>query len=183
MVTRKEYQSGAIKTARNCNIYLKKFQLPEDINWESKIRTIIIDMHILTIENIKRTPILDKNWLLQQHFSGNEKLSINNTTDNIFLIDKNGNKIKTLYELENELPRGEKAAYKLKYSFPFKEDTFMQNDNGINPKIKRIDYEYDIFETIEEIKISADDVIHGLLSDIDGQESFLFFLNNSIQKI
>ena len=49
--------------------------------------------------------------------------------------------------------------------------------------IDRIDYQYDVIETTQEISVSADAILHGLLSDIEGQDSFLFFLNNTIRRL
>ncbi len=181
MVTRKGYQAGAIKTAKASGIYLKKFQLPTDMNWDGKIRKVIITIHVLTLENIRHNFIPNKQWL-EQYLEKNEKFiaQLSTTTDQIVLVDSQGQTIKTLWALENELPRGNKAATDLTFSFPMTQETFLHAPDFTDLRIDRIDYIYDVRETIEEIHIPADAILQGLLSDVDGQESFLFFLDNSI---
>lgn len=184
MVTRIGYQSGAIETAKQHGIYLKKFQFPCDIGWQNKIRTVNITIHCLTLENIKRSFKPDINWL-SEYLKTHDKLTvkINASTDIIFLINGQGKIIKSLWDVDNELPRGETAMKKLKYSSPMGNDTFLQIPDYDPIKLSSIDYEYDVNETIENVSVSADEIIRGLLSDIDGQENFFFFIDNSILKI
>lgn len=179
MVTRKGYQESAIKTARASGIYLKKFQLPDDMNLNGKTRNILISIHVLTIENLQRNFIPDKKWL-----SKNAQLSAQfyAPTNEIFLVDDDGNFIESLWELENSLPRGEHSATALKYSFLMQGKVFLQTPYSQAFPLDRIDYQYDVLDTVEELSLSANDVLQGLLYDMDGQESFLFFLDNSFLK-
>ena len=96
MVTRKGYQAGAIMTAKASGIYLKKFQLPTDMNWDGKIRKVIITIHVLTLENIRHNFIPNKQWL-EQYLEKNEKFiaQLSATTDQIALVDSQGQTIKT----------------------------------------------------------------------------------------
>ena len=184
MVTRIGYQSGAIETAKQHGIYLKKFQFPCDIDWRNKVRKASMTIHCFTLENIKCNFKFDIHWL-SEYFKTHEKLTvkINAYNDTIFLINGEGKIIKSLWNIENELPRGEKTMKKLKYSFPMGDDTFLKIPDYDPIKLSSIDYEYDVNETIENVSVSADEIIRGLLSDIDGQENFFFFLDNSILKI
>ena len=184
MVTRKGYQEGAIKTARDADIYLKKFQLPADMFWYGNTRGVSITLHTLTLDNLKRTFVPNRLWLAER-LRKNEKLTVQfyAPTNQILLVDSEGNVQKTLWKLENELPRGEHSATALKHSFPMSGNIFLRTPNGQELMIDRIDYQYDVIETTQEISVSADAILHGLLSDIEGQDSFLFFLNNTIRRL
>ena len=181
MVTRKGYQDGAIKTARFSGIYLKKFQLPADMNWNGKIRRVILSIHILTLENIQRNYVPDRQWISEYLKDNNVfTLHVNAPSDEIFLIDEEGNVIKTLCDLDNELPRGEHSATALKHSFPMHGKVFLRLPDSQEFLLDSINYQYDVLDTVEEVSLSADTILQGLLSDIDGQESFLFFLDHTI---
>ena len=181
MVTRKGYQDGAIKTAKASGIYLKKFQLPADMNWDGKIRRAVLSIHILTLANIQRTFVPDRQWL-SDYLKKNEKfvLRLATSTNQIFLVDEEGRVITTLEHLDDELPRGGHSATALKHSFPMHGKVFLRVPDSQEFPLNRIDYQYDVLDTVEEVTLSADAILQGLLSDIDGQESFLFFLDHTI---
>lgn len=191
MVTRKGYQEGAIKTAKASGIYLKKFQLPVDMNWDGRIRKVIITIHTLTSENIKRRFILDSQWLSQFIQERGKDTAQKILTDKVgapsneyYLINNHREVLKTLRDLDNEIPR-DKAAIGQKHSFSMDGGAFLfvpSHPEYPEMKLSSIEYEYDVIDTVEEISISADAVLQGLLSDVDGQESLLFFLDNTILK-
>ena len=185
MVTRKGYQDGAIKTARDSGIYLKKFQLPNDMNWKDQIRTVTITIHVLTLENIKRKFIPEKQWVKNCIKENSKELlvkTVSGFNDKIYLVDEQGAIMKSLLELDNELPRGDEAAIAQRHSFPMEGKVSLRVPSYPDIKLSSIEYEYDICEATEELSMSADAILQGLLSDIDGQESFLFFIDNTIRR-
>ena len=170
MVTRKGYQDGAIKTARDSGIYLKKFQLPNDMNWKDQIRTVTITIHVLTLENIKRKFIPEKQWVKNCIKENSKELlvkTVSGFNDKIYLVDEQGAIMKSLLELDNELPRGDEADIAQRHSFPMEGKVSLRVPSYPDIKLSSIEYEYDICEATEELSMSADAILQGLLSDID----------------
>ena len=181
MVTRVGYQDGAKKIAKNEGIYLKKFQFPDELDWTGRIRTIILSMHVLTLDNVQHEFIFDEDWV-KEHFPGQKSFTSKRpvSTEEISFFKENGENLGTLHEMDNKLPRGEHGTTGLTYYHSFSEPTFIRAPELPGLKINGIKYRYDVVESSEEHSISVDDVLLGILTNDIGEKEYSFFFDNTV---
>ena len=184
MVSRKGFQDGAKKVAKDSGIMLKKYQFPNEMDWTGRVRTIVMTMHMYTLDNVRHTFDFDLQWM-HEHYPDQKRFSSERmvSTEEILFVKEDGTRIKSLHELTNELPRGSKSAQDLKHIFTFEEPTFLRSPNVPDLKINRVAFLYDVHEATEELTFNADDVIQGLLIDDETGESILHYLDNSIRQV
>ena len=184
MVTRVGYQEGTKQIAKANGINLKKFQFPDEMDWNGRMRIIKAKIRVLFIENLRRAYDFDRDWWLA-HYPDTQSFSTEKMvhTGKIFFAKEDGTCIKNLNELENDLPRGEDSAQNLKEIVSFAEPTFLHVPEMPALKINRVGFVYDVVAHEEEFTIEGDSVIQGLLLDDETGESILFYTNNEIRQI
>jgi hypothetical protein len=184
IVTRVGYRRSAKIEAKMAGINLKKYQFPDEMDWKGRVRTIKMTVHILLLENIRRSFVFDREWYFKQHPKTQQlQISIGASTDEIFFTKEDGMRIKSLHELENELPRGEATAQNLQETIAFAEPTFLHAPEIPVLKINKVEFVYDVTSTEEEITLQGDEIIQGLLIDDDTGESILFYVNDEVRAI
>ena len=163
---------------------LKKYQFPNEMDWTGRVRTIVMTMHMYTLDNVRHTFDFDLQWM-HEHYPDQKRFSSERmvSTEEILFVKEDGTRIKSLHELTNELPRASKSAQDLKHIFTLEEPTFLRSPNVPDLKINRVAFLYDVHEATEELTFNADDVIQGLLIDDETGESILHYLDNSIRQV
>lgn len=142
-LTKKGYQSGAIKYAEQHGITLKELREPTEKDWGNRIRKIVIDSTFYTLD-IKRMKVLaNEEWADKN----NVKEAAQNTTmvgqtDEIILFDSNNQYITNITELTNRIPRHHELGQNLEHEFSFS-DAFIKV-NGTTQKVDKITFEYDV---------------------------------------
>jgi hypothetical protein len=86
--------------------------------------------------------------------------------DNIWLSDKHGNKIKSFYQLDEELPKSMESGKDLKHTYQF-EDAYIEVDKIGKVKIKEVQYLYDVnIGNAHKIKIDGEATAKAILKDV-----------------
>ncbi len=184
MVARKGFQSGAKEYAEHYGINLKEIREPEDADWKGRIKTIVMKMNMITTHIHERKINIDDEWMRNNDAlpkGTTIHLQINDTTDNIWLVDSLGNKISNFYHLDEKLPTDMKVAKNITYKYEF-DNAFLENTEGIKFKISSIEYFYDVRQSaIPDIVLDGTQTAQAIIKDaLTG--SIKFVNNNGIIK-
>lgn len=150
MVSKKGFQNGAKKYAELYGINLKEIREPEDADWKGRIKTIVMKLHMITTHIRERKINIDEQWMRKNNALSKDteiRLCINDTTDNIWLVDDLGNKISNIHQLDEKLPTKMKAAENIIHKYEF-DNAFLLNAEGRKFKVSSIEYTYDVRESI-----------------------------------
>lgn len=184
MVSRKGFQSGAKEYAEHYGINLKEIREPEDTDWNGRIKTIVMKMNMITTHIRERKINIDDEWMTNNDVlpkGTTIQLQINDTTDNIWLVDNLGNKISNFYQLDEKLPTDMRAAEKVIYKYEF-DNAFLENTEGIKFKVSSIEYVYDVIEsTMPDIVIDGAQTAKAIIKDAFNG-SIKFVNNNGVIK-
>lgn len=183
MVSRKGFQSGAKEYGEHYGINLKEIREPENDDWKGRIKTIVMQINMITTHIRKRKINIDDEWMKNNNAlpkGSTIQLQINDTTDNIWLVDSLGNKISNFYQLDEKLPT-DKVAENVTYKYEFN-NAFLENKEGTKFKISSIEYIYDVSESaIPDMVIDGTQTAQAIIKDaLNG--SIKFVNNNGIIK-
>ena len=174
-VTKVGYQSGAVKFAEHYNISLKEMRPPEDQDWNGRARDLVVNINKIELQNVHPNPDLDIEWLEKNtSYKEGDRINIHALNNDLLLKDSQGNLIKTIRDLESELPHDWKNEKERKHKFKFDEDTFFELPNGDQFKILGIMYTYDVTSSdVSKLKIEGDSIAKAILKDVrNGQIKF-----------
>lgn len=173
IVTKIGFQKGAKEYAQHYGINLKELREPTDIDWNGRIRSIDFRIQILSPVVKKRHVDLDAVWIAQNVKSGNGyKVNLKGMSDEIWITDIYGEKLKDFTQLDQELPNNFKEENNLTHYYEFK-DAFIEGVNFEKLKIRGIRYEYDVALGSQEVVIRAEAAAKAILKDaLDGKIIF-----------
>ena len=159
MVSKEGFQSGAKDYALHYGINLKELREPKDEDWKGKIKAIEINS-VMVMPHIKKRFIsIDQEWVkknIELPKDGDLTYSMGGLSNEIWLIDKNGIRLKNFHELDQGLPVNWKEENDLKHSYAF-EDAYIVADKFGKLKVKEIQYVYDVSVTkMNSLTIQAD---------------------------
>jgi hypothetical protein len=176
MVSRKGFQKGAVEFARFYDINLKELRPPENRDWHGRPKTINVAMNLLFPNIVERTINVDEEW-----FKANVRVSegedfqvgISGQSDQLWVIDRDGNRIKNFEQLDSELPPVWDRFKGLRHSYNF-EDGYVETHKHGPIRIRSVDYVYDIIVNKErDIVIDASEYARAILKDaISGEIRF-----------
>jgi hypothetical protein len=167
-VCKSGYQSGAIKFADYYGINLKELRAPTDKDWEGRVETIQINTSILHTDIKKRDFYFDEQWCKEKYSEQDlrKKYSIKGFTDEIIIKEKDGNKITSMYELENNLPHNWTEEKNREHTYEYN-DAYIEFKNLGSVKILGIKFTYDVLTTSpESIIISGKETAKAILKDV-----------------
>jgi hypothetical protein len=176
-VTKIGYQSGARKYADYYGISLKEIRYPNQEDWKGKLKTLQVDVHILP-RNVKKCNIeLDYEWMMNEGKISKpdefQNLHFKGLNGNIWLFDRNGNRITNFFELKEKLPH-EMQPEKDKVHVYDYDDAFIEVGSYGKIKIKRIVFEYDIDDIQSQVIIDAETITKAIIKDVkSGQIKFI----------
>lgn len=177
-VTTKGYQSGAITYATHKGVALKTIGEPtqEDIDAHQGIKKVGLNMHALCIENVKRAPELDIDWILKNtSIKEGEEITLSGMSNEIKVVDSANNLIASVHDLEDHLPREPKNSTDLRHSYNY-EDGFLSIPDSQYPllKIKAFHFKYDTHTISHSTEIKLKLMAEAVLRDIITGESQLY---------
>jgi hypothetical protein len=176
------YQSGAKKFADFYGINLRELRIPTADDWNGRIETIQINIIAYHLSIKGRQPIFDLLWFKEKFGIPQEGQSITfgGVSNEVFIFDKNGNPIKSIHDLENELPRELKAAKDQEYIYHW-EDAFLETNEFGRIKIRGMKFIYDILQSEPEVlTISGKDMAKAILKDVSTNEVQFFYKDGHI---
>lgn len=147
MVSKEGFQKGAKDFAEYYGINLRELREPTEDDWKGRIKAIQINLSIVMPQIKGRKFNIDRKWV-KENIKLPEKeefsIQIRGMTDQIWIVDKNGNHIKNMYQLDNELPVKGKKGQGIFHSYEF-DDGYLETVEYGKIKITSIDYVYDIY--------------------------------------
>ena len=183
IVTKKGYQKGAKEFAEYYGINLMILREPQEEDWKGRIKTIAINIQLITHNVTDRFTAIDPEWA-KVNYNENElknlKLQISGMSDEIWIIDSNDNKIKNFQQLEDELPNDSKRTEGLNHTYTFDDGYIKSNDVG-KIKIKGIQFTYDINVGNNKLIIDAQDTAKAILKDALSGEIKFFDKNGNVK--
>lgn len=172
IVTTEGFQTGAITFASSNNIGLKVIRPPKEYDLKGVPKYININATITPRKVNSFYMLLDKEWCLKNIKGINEDFSdsLNKLNTEIILVDKNGQKIDDMLDLENKLPVPNELipSKDNKHTFKF-EDAYILHPKHNLIKVLEVYFNYDIqsfeenrtFDIHSDIKAVMYDIIDG----------------------
>ncbi len=169
--SRMGFQSGAEKYAKKYGIQLMEIREPIDRDWDGKIKTLQIDLHVRSIAKISSQVFIDEAKLHELNISlpdGANSRRYPGTTVIRFdeMIVKNTtvdtNSQIQLTELVTKLPVD---APSTDNQFILKFKNGMMNLDGTDFPVSAIQFTYDVFESVDHIMINGENEIKAIVKD------------------
>ena len=148
MVSKNGFQKGAKEFAEYYGINLREIREPTDKDWEGRIKKIQINLNMITTQVKRRMFNIDEKWVkenIELPENGDYSYEISGMANEIWIIDGNGNKIKNIYQLENELPRKWEKEEDVQHIYKF-EDGYLEVEKYGKIKLISIEYVYDVLK-------------------------------------
>ena len=171
------YQKGALQFAEQYGIQPMIIRKLTDEDWEGRIRTIYIDIHMFTHSNIRVHFEGDKDWIndnmpeLVNQESG--VIGLSGLNIETFIDDQDKKEIKSICEYQNELPR--ESAGK-DYFTEYEYQNAYLICNGIRYKIKKFRIDYDVNEYVDTICIKGDEILEAIVKNsLESSEKLIGF--------
>lgn len=183
MVTKIGYQKGAKEFASTYGINLKELREPTDGDWEGRVKTINIQMHIIVPQILERTPILDEQWLesnkelLAKH---NNQYTMQGMANEIYVYNEQEEIVSNFHVLDQQVPKTSVAATGMVHTYDFPGAYLNLEPFGMT-KINAIKYRYNINIGIHEIKIDGSEGVLAILKDVFSGEIKFFDKDGNVK--
>lgn len=165
-VTKKGYQSGAIKFAEYYGISIKELRFPTDDDWAGRVKDIIINISAFTTQIRKRHLDIDMNWLFSNtDYKEGDTVDFSGMSDEIKIVDENGAEITNFHELESKLPQDWKEESSRTHKEVF-DNAYLKSPTGELMKINSISYEYDVISETETSITEGETIAKAILKDV-----------------
>ncbi len=165
-VTKKGYQSGAIKFAEYYGISIKELRFPTDDDWTGRVKDIIINISAFSTQIRKRQPDIDMDWLFSNtDYKEGDTVDFSGMSDEIKIVDENGVEITNFHELESKLPQDWKEESSRTHKVTF-DNAYLKSPKGELMKINSISYEYDVISETETSITEGETIAKAILKDV-----------------
>lgn len=166
LITKKGYQSGAIKFGEHYGISLKELRFPSGNDWEGRVKDIIINISAFSTEIKQRNLDIDMDWLFENtDYKEGDKLDLSGMADEIKIIDSVGNCITDFHAIESALPQEWKEVVARKHEEKFT-DAFLKSPKGEVFKINGISYVYDVNSETQTSVSEGEEIAKAILKDV-----------------
>lgn len=165
-ITKKGYQSGAVKFGEHYGISLKELRFPSESDWEGRVKDIVIKMSAFSTDIKQRNLDIDMDWLFKNTaYKEGDKLDLSGMADEIKIVDAEGNSVTDFHTIENALPHDWKEEVARTHEEKFT-DAFLKSPKGELFKINGISYVYDINSETEESITEGERIAKAILRDV-----------------
>lgn len=172
MVTKVGYQKGVQDYAKHHGIGLKLLRNPIEEDWDGRLKRIVVNIKMVVPQIKKRNILVDEDWVKDNvpKEKWSLRFEINGMADEIWVLDKNGDKVKNFHQLEKGVPHNWENELGLKHTYEF-EDNYMEVKPHGLIKLKSISFEYDVLSGEgEEVVIDAEEIVDKVLQDLLSKE-------------
>lgn len=185
-VTRTGYQTGAKDIANAHGMILYEMREPRDSDWDGHIKTINIELNILSPHVASVNVIADHEWLKKERkrlaLRDEEKIEvvIRGISGQMVLYDEFGNLLGVMANAVEKLFPKDMPEFSLrKSSYTFERPTFIDTEEARMPRLKLQMIEADISQRLikREIRVDAGDMVGLILKDILTEKETLFDKN------
>lgn len=180
-ITKVGYQSGAIRFGEYHGISLKELRVPNDKDWQGRVKDIIFDISAYS-KIVKNTDIkVDSQWVKKNtSYKENDKISLGGLNNEIIIIDKQGNQISSMYDLEAGLPQEFKEEKDLEKEYTF-DEAYLCYKNNQKFKLISIKFTYDVILNTERIVSEGEGVAKAILKDLKTGDIKFFDKNGNVK--
>jgi hypothetical protein len=183
MVTKEGYQAGAKKFADFYGINLKELRMPNDTDWEGRIKTLVFQLKMVAPNIKQRIPLFDNDWIkanIQFPESGEMTYSIQGMANEIKILDEKGQRITDFHELDKKVPHEWEAATGLEHTYTF-DNAYLDVTPLGRVKITGVKYIYDVDTGTDEVSIDAMKTTKAILKDALTGEIKFFDINGNVK--
>lgn len=159
-ISKNGYQSGAIELGKKYGIQLQEIRVPSEEDWKGRIRDIELSLHCRFLNNVHPKIEVDPEWAKINNYTSTSR---SGWTDEIFIESASDGSRISLLSLINKLSR-EDIGTGLNAEFQFEDSYFCIDNDRI--KISKINFEYDVIESTDVLKICGDNVIKAIVHDV-----------------
>jgi len=152
MVSKNGFQKGAKEFAEYYGINLRELREPTENDWKGRIKTIQIKMNLVKTQVKSRKFNIDEKWVkenIELPKNGDFSYEISGMANEIWIIDRNENKIKNIHQLDNELPHNCEKEEDIQYVYKF-DDGYLEVGKYGKIKLISIEYVYDVLRGEEK---------------------------------
>lgn len=176
-VTTNGYQKGAVQYGEHVGIDLKTVSDPmqSELDLLSGVNTLQLNGRALYIDQCEMSPVFDMRWVKDNtNLKAGDYINFNGMNDEVCVVNSNGDKLHSILDLENMLPRGTLAREGLSHTYPFDNGYLLVPDSSLKPlKLESIKLTYDVcvLETSNTLRFKT--IAKAILKDILSGECFL----------
>ncbi|MBU2846014.1 restriction endonuclease [Acidithiobacillus ferriphilus] len=166
VVTKRGFQSGAIKYADYYGISLKECRFPMAGDWEGRVKDIIITIHAFMPNVTERELLIDTAWVIENTtLREGDSLLLSGYSNEISIIDDNGSEITNFYEMESRLPQNWKEEVDLEHVYKF-DDAYIVTPKYGRLKVLGVKYMYDVRSASSETFLEGEEIARAILKDV-----------------
>lgn len=177
MVTKTGYQSGALRFAKYYGIKLEVTRKPSEVDWAGRVKDIVINMSMVVsdVSNINFIPNQEQvTELLKEKELEQFQFQFEGMEDELFLYDKQGNRLFTIYDWKQELHPGEWDEVPLtREKHCFEDEVFIKSDIGL-VLIDAIEYDYQRTQTNHVTKIEGEKIVRAFRENVETGKKSVF---------
>jgi hypothetical protein len=184
LVTREGYDSGGIKFADYYNISLKEARVPDERDWNGRLKDISFSVTGFIPRVTNRQIVPDGDWLLANGKvqPGEKYVSFSLPVDwenQIIVYDDKGQRIADLFQMRQELPYEFREEQGLKHNYSF-EAGYLDTAEFGRIKIRGIQFTYDVVSASVSTMIEGERIAKAILKDVKSGRIRLFDKDGNI---
>jgi len=166
MISKEGFQQGAQKFAQYYGINLRELrETTSNEDWKNRIKNIEIK---LQRENCKEFKFnIDEKWLVNNGYTGTGTVKISGNSNDIWLLDNQGKKIKTLLDIQNSEASNIIDKDDVKVHVHLFEDGYIKTMGNEVIKLHSIECHYEFSpKEIKKIVLRGEDFVKAILKDV-----------------
>lgn len=167
-VTLVGFQSGARKYADHYGITLKELRTPTETDWSGRIKTIILQFHIVDVRITKLEPIFTQAFLESIDPEKPFTFSASYQSDTKIIFDENGNAVLSRDDFRDQIPETTESLTGQKLSVSLPNHTIELG--GTRFPIDGVNVTYDVQVETEERRIDGESLVQAIIKDAQSGE-------------
>ncbi|ELN6867241.1 restriction endonuclease [Vibrio parahaemolyticus] len=182
-ITKKGYQSGAIKFGEHYGISLKELRFPSDKDWEGRVKDIVVKISVFSTDIKQRNIDIDMDWFFENtDYKEGDQIDLSGMADEIKIVDAEGNSITDFHTIESALPHEWKEEVARTHEEKFT-DAFLKSPKGEIFKINGISYVYDVNSETQESVTEGEAIAKAILKDVTSGNIKFYDKHGSVRNV
>ena len=166
--TKIDYQSGAIKFAKQKGISLKIVREPTDLDWEGRLRTINLNLRLIIPMITNFEPRITPTAIEKLKTNGINQVNSGFLSNESIIFGPAGNPIATYDDLRSKLPHHSTPVVSAKHFIPYPSHILKVGGHDIEIDGCDLTYRVDIID--DQMIISGDEFVRAVLTDAESRE-------------
>ncbi|MDP3410352.1 restriction endonuclease [Bosea sp. (in: a-proteobacteria)] len=162
-VTLVGYQSGARNYADHYGIALREIRTPTDADWNGRVRTVVLQFHIVDVKITKLEPIFTQAFLESIDPENPLKVSASYLSDTKIIFDENGKAVLSRDDFREDVPDPTESVTGQKLTVNLPNHTIKLG--GTKYPIDGVNVFYDVNIETEERRIDGAALVRAMIRD------------------